>query len=126
MTSTISNTISATKITLSCTDSLLITLAPVCRSKAWWHYRQGILSLRPDGVIDWNSDHLTTTERILSHEFHFPILRSGWEVFLNDLGKAHLPWSRLECSDWEYEADRIVMPVSPKKYLLGGGLSKAV
>jgi hypothetical protein len=111
MTNTLPRPKTATELTLTVENPLLIILSPWQRKNAWWRERCGLLYLRRDGLIEWHSDHQPKSEKLASHEAFKQMIRDGWDVYTTSPALADRQWYEPDLNEWKYEHDRIVFGV---------------
>lgn len=120
MTSTLITAL-ATELTLTTNKPLSIVLTPRSPSNAWWLDRKGLLSLKPDGVILWHSDHAIAADpwgrSMTDLYWGFKQLAiDGWDIFLSEDSSV---WHELAFTASNYLRDRVIIPVYPSKFTLG-------
>jgi hypothetical protein len=112
-----SNQHPAAELVLTVDNPLLIVLTPRSFRDAWWRDRKGLLYLREDGLIDYASDHTTKVTIFMSQEFLKQLFYDGWEAYLS---YPDCPWYEHKYKKWRHEADRVLIPVYPSTFTLGG------
>ena len=115
-------TVPITELTLITDKSLLIVLTPRPRMfNDWWLDRKGLLSLKPDGVILWHSDHAIADDpwgrSMTDLYWGFKQLAiDGWDIFLSEDGSV---WHELAFTACNYLRDSVIIPVYPSTFTLG-------
>jgi hypothetical protein len=115
----------ATALTLTINQPILIIFTPDAPRNSWWRDRKGILSLRMNSLIDWNSDHLLSNEpnkvkpSEMSKEYFIQALRADWEIYLAYCHETNRRWFEPDFRrDWEYPEGRVIIPVLASKFVL--------
>ncbi len=111
-----------THVTLITEKPLLIVLTPsMPKRNGWWRDRNGLLSLRPDGVILWHSDDFIVIEphgrSMTDIKMGFKnLFKGGWDVLLSENKSV---WHELSFGNCDYLNDSVIIPVYPSPFTLG-------
>lgn len=106
-----------TELLLKVDNPLLIVLTPFLPKNYWWRDRCGILTLRSDNALMWNSDHLPSTIEISYKDFRQEA--SGWNVYLAYLKAHKRTWYELECPKWKTTQGEVVFSVEACDFSFG-------
>jgi hypothetical protein len=106
-------------------NPLLIVL--VHFKNVWEAPRHGLLSFRTDGMTEWLDHHFHGLETVLEPFHALRKLHPFYYIYVAPSGGTSGKWHELNFTpgskatyDWEYEGDRVFIPVSPSEFTLGG------
>jgi hypothetical protein len=121
---TTSATAPVTEIILTPKNPLKIMLTPsnCMRRSTWWvEDRQGLLSLRPDGLVVWHSLDFIATEpygRAMAdiNAGFKTFFKEGWNILLAYTDSA---WGELSFDTCDYSKESVIIPTYPSTFKLG-------